>query len=70
MFVSVSCHGLTQLYVGVSTMPRPGFPTLYVVVFFMFTDLRSDVIVYFADIGGIVDLHCLRFLFINNVKTN
>ena len=72
MFVSVSCHGLAQLYVGVSTMPRPGltqlyvcvcimprpgFPTLYVVVFFMFTDLRSEVIVYFVDIGGVVDNH-------------
>ena len=58
MFVSVPCRGLTQLYVGVSTIPRPGFTTLYVVVFFMFTDLRSEVIVYFADIGGMVDHHC------------
>jgi hypothetical protein len=49
---------------------RPGFPTLYVVVFFMFTDLRSEVIVYFVDIGGIDDHHCLRFHFINKVKTN
>jgi hypothetical protein len=70
MFVSVPCLGLTQLYVCVCIMPRPGFPTLYVVVFFMFTDLRSEVIVYFVDIGGIVDHHCLRFLFINKVKTN
>ena len=31
---------------------------------FVFNDLRRDVIVRFADIDGIVDNHCLNFLFI------
>ena len=70
MFVSVPCLGLAQLYVCVCIMPWPGFLTLYIVVFFMFTYLRSEVIVYFVDIGGIDDYHWLRFLFINKVKTN
>ena len=30
--------------------------------FFMFNDLRSEVIVRFDDIGGIVDHHCSNFL--------
>jgi hypothetical protein len=30
----------------------------------MFNDLRWEVIVAFVDIGGIVDHHCLNFLFI------
>ena len=30
----------------------------------MFSDLRLEVIVRFVDIGGIVDHHCLNFLFI------
>jgi len=30
--------------------------------FVMFTILRSEVIVLFIDIGGIVDRHCLNFL--------
>jgi hypothetical protein len=40
----------------------------YVVVFFVFGDLRWDVIVCFVDIGGIVDHHCLNCLFITNVN--
>jgi hypothetical protein len=27
----------------------------------MFNDLRSEVIVHFVDIGGIVDHHCFNF---------
>jgi len=42
----------------------PGIPTSYVVVFFMFNDLRSEVIVHLIDIGRIVDQHCLIFLVI------
>ena len=38
-----------------------GFPTSYVKVFFMFNDLRWEVIVCFVDI---VDHHRLNFLFI------
>ena len=36
----------------------------YVINFFVFNDLRWDVIVPFVDIGGIEDHHCLNFLFI------
>ena len=35
--------------------PEPGFPTSY--VFFMFNDLRRDVIVRFVNIAGIIDHH-------------
>ena len=41
-----------------------GFSTSHVMVFFMFNDLRWEVIVRFIDIGGIVDYHCLDFLII------
>ena len=30
--------------------------------FFVFSDLRWEVIVYYIDKGGIVDHHCLNFL--------
>ena len=33
--------------------PGPGFLTSYVVVFFVFSELRWEVIVHFADIGEI-----------------
>ena len=32
--------------------------------FFVFRELRWEVIVRFVDIGGLVDHHCLNFLFI------
>ena len=32
--------------------------------FFVFSDLRQEVVVRFVDIGGIVDHHRLHFLFI------
>lgn len=31
--------------------PGPGFPTSYVVIFFIFNELRWEVIVHFIDIG-------------------
>jgi hypothetical protein len=40
----------------------PGYPTSYVVVFFVFSELRWEVIARFVDIGVIVDDHCLNFL--------
>ena len=40
----------------------------YVVVFFMFSVLRSEVIIRFVDISGIVDHHCLNFLFIKHLQ--
>ena len=36
----------------------------YVFVNLMFNDLRSEVIVRFAGIGGIFCHHCLNFLFV------
>jgi hypothetical protein len=42
----------------------PGFSILYVVVVLVCNDLRREVIVRFVDIGGIVDHHCLNFVFI------
>ena len=41
-----------------------GFLTSYVVVFSVFSDLWSEVIVRFVDIGEIVDHHYLNFVFI------
>ena len=41
-----------------------GFPTLYIVVFCMYNDMRWEVIASFVDIGGIIGYHCLIFLFI------
>jgi hypothetical protein len=46
--------------------PKHGFPMSYVLAFIMFSDLRSEVVVHFVNVGGIVDYHCIRFLFIIN----
>jgi hypothetical protein len=35
-----------------------------IVVSSVFIDLRCDVVVCFVDIGGIVEHHCLYFLFV------
>ena len=35
-------------------------------VFFMFNNLRLELIVGFADIGGIVDHHCFKISFHDN----
>ena len=43
----------------------PGFLTSYVMVFILFSELRWEVIIRFADIDGIIDHHWLNFLFIN-----
>jgi len=41
----------------------------YVMVhFFVFSELRLELIVCFVDIGGIVDHHCLHFLIIKFEK--
>jgi hypothetical protein len=42
----------------------------YVMVFFMFNDLRREENVRFVFIGGIVDHHCLYFLYIGVLKYN
>lgn len=36
----------------------------YFMVFFMFTDMRSEVDVCFVNIGGIIDHKCSNFLFV------
>jgi hypothetical protein len=39
----------------ICTKPWPLFPTAYVLVFYMVSDLNWEVIVWFVDIGDIVD---------------
>jgi hypothetical protein len=52
-------------YFRVCTKPGSGFPTSYVVVFFLFSEFRWEVIVRFVDdICGIVDHHFFNLLFI------
>jgi len=56
--------GLTPPYLCAFPKQGSGYPTSYVVIFYLFNDLRWEVIVRFVDNGGIVDHHCLNFLFI------
>jgi hypothetical protein len=42
----------------------PGFLTLYFTVFLCLMLWGEEVIVRFVDIDGIVDNHCLNFLFL------
>jgi hypothetical protein len=60
----------TQARTVRSACPKSGpeFPMPYVMVFFMFNDLWLEAIVYYVDIDGIVDHHCLSFYFIIQVK--
>ena len=62
--------GLTQTHFCVCPEPALGFPMSYVMVFFMFNELRWDMIVHFVDIGGIVYYYCLNFLFIIYICIN
>jgi hypothetical protein len=62
-------HPINQLnpatFVCACLTSGPVFPTSYMLwCFFVFSELRWEVIVYFVDIGGIVDHHWLNFLFI------
>ena len=45
-----------------------GFPTWYILVFFMFHGLRWEMVVHFVGpcADGIVDYHCLNFIFIKS----
>ena len=54
----------TFLYLSKS---RLGFPMSYVGVLIVFIELRSKMSVPFVDIGGIVDHHCLNFLFVMDI---
>ena len=40
----------------------------YVIIIFMFSDMRWEVIARFVDLGGIIDHHCLNFIFIMLLK--
>ena len=56
---------LKMIHVCVCPKLGPCFPMSYFIVFFfMFNELWWKVIVRFVDFGGIVDDHCLNFLFI------
>jgi hypothetical protein len=59
--IPLSCLTLPHL----CACPKPchRFPTIYVVVFFVNTDFKWEVVVCFVDIGGIVG-HLLNFFFI------
>ena len=56
--------GLIQPQFCVCPKHEPGFPTSNIVVSFLFNELRWELIVGFVDIDGIVDHHCLSFLFL------
>ena len=49
--VGIPLTGLTPPYCCVCLKPEPGFVTLFLVVFFMFSELNGEVIVPFVDIG-------------------
>jgi len=56
----------TLLYLSKSKL---GFPMSYVGVLIVFIELRWKISVPFVDIGGIVDHHCLNFLFIMDIDS-
>jgi hypothetical protein len=60
---SVKVIGLNATELKLFHKQGPGFPTSHGVVIFMFSKLREMWI-----FGGIVDNHCLNFLFITNTK--
>ena len=47
--------GLTSPPFCACPKPGTGFPSTYVVLFYVFSVLRCEIIVLFVDIGGIVD---------------
>ena len=55
-------NGLTRPHICAWPSPGPGFPTSYVMVFFVFNDLRWEEVVRFVDIGKIVGHYFLNFL--------
>jgi hypothetical protein len=42
-------------YICACPNPRPGFPVIYFMVFFVFNGLKWEVVAYFVDIGEIVN---------------
>jgi len=64
--VWIPLSGLTPPHACACPTPGSGIATLYVVVFFVISEfviseLSREVIVYFVNIGGIVDHHSLIF---------
>ena len=59
--VEITSCGLTPPHLCACLNPGPGFPTLCVMVFCVFSDLRWDAFVQFVDIGRFPDHHCLKF---------
>ena len=55
-------------YMCLSQSQDLGFQRLMFVVFFVFSELRREVIVRFVDISGIVDHQCSNLLFIITYK--
>ena len=56
--------GLAPPHIHVYLHTGPKLSMSYVILFFMFSNMRWEMIVSFVDIWGIVDHHCLLFLFI------
>ena len=65
-----SLTGLTPTHFCVCSIHGPGFPMPYVMVFFAFFGLRSEVVNCFVDISGIVDHHYLNFFIIDIINKN
>jgi hypothetical protein len=62
--VGIPSFGLTLPLFCACPKSGHGFATSYVMVVLVFSELRGEVIVRFVDIGGIVDHHCLNFIFL------
>jgi hypothetical protein len=58
--VGIPLTSLTLPYFCACPEPGQGFPMSYVMGFFVFRELWWEVIICFADIGGIVDHHWLK----------
>jgi hypothetical protein len=54
----------SEVWLAHSVSLEPGFLFTYVVGFFVFSNLGSDVVVRFVNIGGLFQNHYLNFLFI------
>ena len=65
--VAIPVTGFTPPYFGACPKRGPAFPSTYVVDFFMFSELRQEVVVRFVDNGGLVDHQSLFNLSFHNV---
>jgi hypothetical protein len=62
--VWITLTGLIKPHLCVCPKQEPWYPSAYVVVFFVFNDLRCEVVGQVVDNGGIVDHLFSNFLFI------